>query len=288
MNRVALLLKTPAVALRQHDHPADSEHCDPDHETATQDSISFVETGAFDAHVDGEHWQLSAGTLFVARRGMTYSCRHEHEVPTDRCLTVTYTDRAVEDLMRVDLPALRPPLARTSARREYLRHRLRSCVAGDAIRLELLAGALFESLATNRPSAPARLDGRITPLMRHVDRAVELIETDFARDLTLGEIAGAAGLSPYYFARAFQKFLGIPPHRYLTSVRLRHAARLLDQGAGVTFTCYEVGFGSLSHFVTAFRKRFGVVPSAARRGSQVHGLRAGLSAPTWGKRSTRI
>jgi len=49
----------------------------------------------------------------------------------------------------------------------------------------------------------------------------------------------------------------------------------------VTFTCYEVGFGSLSHFVTAFRKRFGVVPSAVRRGGNAHALRAGLSAPSW-------
>jgi len=72
----------------------------------------------------------------------------------------------------------------------------------------------------------------------------------------------------------------VPPHRYLTGVRLRHAARLLDEGAGVTFTCYEVGFGSLSHFVTAFRKRFGVVPSAVKRGAYVQAVRAGLSMPS--------
>jgi AraC-like DNA-binding protein len=77
--------------------------------------------------------------------------------------------------------------------------------------------------------------------------------------------------------------VGTPPHRFLTGVRLRHAARLLDQGAAVTFTCYEVGFGSLSHFVTAFRKRFGVVPSAARGGVPLHTLRAGVSSPIWGK-----
>ena len=58
--------------------------------------------------------------------------------------------------MRVDLPALRPPLARLSARRQFLRHRLRSCVRGEEIRLELIAGALLESLGTNRRSAPAR------------------------------------------------------------------------------------------------------------------------------------
>jgi AraC-like DNA-binding protein len=281
MNRLAVLLRTPAVALVDFDHPAGSEHYDPDHEVSTQDSISFVEEGAFDAHVDDAHWELTPGTLFLTRPGMTFRCRHGERVPTDRCLTVSYSEGAIEDLMRMDLPALRPPLARMSARRQFLRHRLRSCVTGEEIRLELLAGALFESVAANRPSAPARMDGRLTPLMRRIDRAVQLIETEYARGLTLGDLASAAGLSTFYFARAFQRFVGVPPHRYLTGVRLRHAARMLHDGAGVTFTCYEVGFGSLSHFVTAFRKRFGVVPSAARQGAHVHVLRAGLSAPSW-------
>ena len=281
MNRIAPLLETPAVALMEFDHPPDADHCDPEQEVSSSDSISFVEDGSFDVHVDDEHWRLAPGTLFVARRGMAFSCHHTDEAPSDRCLTVSYSGGAVEDLMRIDLPALRPPFARMSARRQYLRHRLRSCVRGEEIRLELLAGALFESLALNRQSAPARVDATVTPLMRRIDRAVELIETDYARGLTLGDLAAAAGLSTYYFARTFQRFVGVPPHRYLTGVRLRHAARMLDDGAGVTFTCYEVGFGSLSHFVTAFRKRFGVVPSAAKRGAQVHALRSGLSAPTW-------
>jgi AraC-like DNA-binding protein len=277
------LLETPAVVLQEFDHPEGDVHHDPDHEVSLSDSISFVEQGTFDAHVDDERWRLEPGTLFLTRRGMPFSCRHVDEKPTDRCLTILYSEGAVEDLLRADLPPLRAPFARMSARRQYLRHRLRTCGRGDELRLELLAGALFESVAANRPSAPARVDGRVTALMRRVDRAVELIETDYARALTLGDLASAAGLSTYYFARAFQRFLGVPPHRYLTGVRLRHAARLLDEGAGVTFTCYEVGFGSLSHFVTAFRKRFGVVPSAARRGAPVHALRAGLSAPSWGR-----
>lgn len=281
MNRVAVLLATPAVTLQEFDHPPGDEHLDPEQESSSQDSISFVEEGVFHAHVDDEHWELAPGSLFITRRGMTFSCRHVDAVPNDRCLTVMYSDSAVEDLMRADLPALRPPFARLSARRQYLRHRLRSCSAGDHIRLDLLAGALFESLAANRPSAPARIDGNVTPLMRRIDRSVQLIETEYSRALTLGDLASAAGLSPFYFVRAFQRFVGVPPHRYLTGVRLRHAATMLDGGAGVTFTCYEVGFGSLSHFITAFRKRFGVVPSAARRGSVVPALRAGLSLPSF-------
>jgi AraC-like DNA-binding protein len=59
---------------------------------------------------------------------------------------------------------------------------------------------------------------------------------------------------------------------------------MLDDGAGVTFTCYEVGFGSLSHFVTAFRKRFGVPPTGLKTGLPLNPLRAGLSAPSFVRR----
>jgi AraC family transcriptional regulator len=291
MNRVALLLRTPAVALYDFDHPHGDVHADPDHERSPNDSISFVEHGAFDACVGGERWRIGAGDLFVTRRGMEFSCCHDDDMPTDRCLTISYADEAVEDLMRLDMPELRPPVARMSARRQYLRHRLESCGPGEELRFELIAGALYESLATNRPSAPARLDAATTPLMRRIDRAVQLVETGFSRPLTLADLASAAGLSPFYFARAFRRFVGVPPHRYLTAVRLRHAARLLDEGATVTFTCYEVGFGSLSHFVTAFRKRFGVVPSAARGAVNARALRSATSGALWtraGKESKAI
>jgi len=147
--------------------------------------------------------------------------------------------------------------------------------------LELLAGALYESLALNSTSARVPVGGRITPLMRQIDRSIELIECDFGRALTLDEIAQAAGMSSFHFARVFRSMVGVPPHRYLTAVRLRHAARLIGQGASVTHTCYEVGFGSLSHFVTAFKKRYGINPAEAKAGAACPTLRSALRTPIW-------
>jgi AraC-like DNA-binding protein len=280
MNRVALLLRTPSVTLCEFDHPTAAAHLDPDYEVSPQHSISFVEDGTFDARVGSQSVRLGPGSLFVTTRGMEFSCRHAEEMPSDRCLTVAYDEHAVESLMLAGVRALEPPAARVSMRQHFLRHRLRSCTPGEEVRFELLAGALFESLTIGQP-APVRVTAHISPLVRRIDRAVQLIEAEYARTLTLGDLASAAGLSPYYFARAFRRVVGMPPHRYLTAVRLRHAARLLVNGAGVTRTCFDVGFGSLSHFITAFRKRFGVVPSAVQRGASLPTLRAALSAPVW-------
>ena len=74
-------------------------------------------------------------------------------------------------------------------------------------------------------------------------------------------------MSLFHFARIFAELEGRPPHRVLTDVRLAHAAARLRDGASVTDTCFAVGFGSLSHFVTTYRRRYGTRPSDVRRAS---------------------
>jgi AraC-like DNA-binding protein len=280
MNRFAALAETPDVTLVSFDHPA-GVHQDPEFEVASTDCISFVDGGHFDVCFDGRRSRLAPGSLFLTTRGMSFSCTHDCEAPTDRCLSVSYGAAAVDDLHSAGVPPLQPPDAVVSYRQHYIAHRLRSCVPGDEVRLELLAGALYESLADERGSRRIPAVGSSTHLMRCVDRAIDLIEVEYGRTLTLRDLALAAGLSTFHFARVFRELTGLPPHRYLTAVRLRHAARLLEQGASVSASSLDAGFGSLSHFITAFRKRFGFPPSLVRRRGRQPALRAALAAPMW-------
>jgi len=287
MIRAHEILGTPSVRLAVFDHPPGDAHHDPDHEVAERHAISFVESGSFDVRVRGELWRFLPGTIFVAERDLEFSCAHDRECPEDRCLSVSYGEQAVEDLLGAGVPSPLPRAERSGARQSFLRHRLGSCEPGDELRLELIAGALFQSLAAGGEATTVRDGLRVTDVMRRMDRTVQLIEAEFARQLTLRELADAAGMSVYHFARVFRALTGLPAHRYLTAVRLRHAARRLDAGESVTRTCYAVGFVSLSHFITAFRKRFGVAPSAVARGVRYPILRASLASPIWRSVKTR-
>jgi len=281
MIRVHEILDTSSVKLAVFDHPPGDVHHDPAQEVSELHSISFVERGSFDVRVRGELWRFVPGTIFVTERELEFSCTHDSECPDDRCISVGYGEQTVQDLLDAGIPALRPRVEWSAARQSFLRYRLESCAPGDELRLELIAGALFQSLAAGGASRPVRDALRVTDVMRRIDRAVELIETSFARQLTLRELADAAGMSVYHFARVFREMTGLPAHRYLTAVRLRHAAQRLDEGDSVTHTCYAVGFASLSHFVTAFRKRFGLAPSAAAKGARYALLHASLASPIW-------
>lgn len=265
MNRVATLVRTSAVTLERFDHPPGHAHCDPERERATGHAVSFVETGTFRVRTTGAWRALGAGELFVTHPGLEFSCRHDDEQPVDCCLSVSYGEEAIESLRGAGLTLPATLVEAPTNRRAYLHHALTRCGRGDEARVEALAGALQWTRATPPTTAtPLFPAHRLRWFANRVDHAVMHIDAHYADPLSLSAMAREVGMSVFHFARVFRELQGLPPHRYLTSVRLARAQQHLRDGASVTETCFAVGFGSLSHFVTSYRRHFGVTPSASR------------------------
>ena len=125
--------------------------------------------------------------------------------------------------------------------------------------LHALAGLV--SRHTEARSAPRRVPRE----SRAIVRARALIEARYGEDLRLADLAGAAGLSPFYFLRAFRAATGLPPHAFLASVRVREAQRLLRAGRPLAEVAFETGFSSQSHFSSVFKGLIGVSPGSYAR-----------------------
>lgn len=108
-----------------------------------------------------------------------------------------------------------------------------------------------------RPLALGREPGPVT-------RARTLIEARFADDLSLGDLAVAAGLPRHLLIRAFRQETGTTPHAYLVNRRVLAARHLLRCGAAPSEVALAVGFFDQSHLTRAFKARFGVTPGAYR------------------------
>jgi AraC-like DNA-binding protein len=266
VNRVDTLVATPTVRLERFDHPPGVPHRDPERERASGHAVNFIDAGTFRVRTDGPWRVAGADRVFVTRPGLEFSCAHDDECPCDRCLSIRYSEQAIESLRGAGaaLPAgwLLPVTNRTA----YLRHALLVASGTDAARVEALAGAVLWALAAPPPARQALLaPARLTWYAARVDRALARIDADFAEPLTLTALAREAGLSVYQFARVFAELQGVPPHRYLTRVRLQAARGRLREGASVTEACFATGFNSLSHFITTYRRYFGGRPSLERR-----------------------
>ncbi len=105
-------------------------------------------------------------------------------------------------------------------------------------------------------------------MAERVRRVIELMQGDPSRALSLGEMAESVNLSPPYFCYLFKSITGVPPARYLKSLRMQRAATLLTTTfLSVKEIVRRVGCTDESHFVRDFKRIYGVTPSEYRNGA---------------------
>jgi len=101
--------------------------------------------------------------------------------------------------------------------------------------------------------------------LARLDRALTLIEERLASDLALPELAEAANLSLFHFARAFKAATGLAPHRYVLERRVDRARELLETAdASLTEVAERCGFASQPHMTHVFKRATGLTPGAYR------------------------
>jgi len=74
-----------------------------------------------------------------------------------------------------------------------------------------------------------------------VRRAIDLIDSEDGRDMSLEDIARDVNLSPAHFQRIFSRWVGISPKRFQQFLTLDHAKRLLQERHTTLDTATEVG-----------------------------------------------
>lgn len=107
---------------------------------------------------------------------------------------------------------------------------------------------------------------RVGMVDRRLRRAIEFMHDNCGRELGLNEIAAAAYLSEFHFARLFKKLTGATPHAYLAGLRIERARRLLaESDLPIVEVGATVGYASQSHFTKVFREATGMTPRAFRQ-----------------------
>ena len=150
---------------------------------------------------------------------------------------------------------------------EISREQLGRAAMLDAL-VRQLAIHLLRSRLTVSKSDHIELS-RAGPVDRRLRRAIEFMHDNFGRELALEEIASAAYLSEYHFARLFKQITGVSPHVYLANLRLERARKLLAQtGLAISEIASMVGYQSQSHFTKMFKSVTGVTPRAYREAAK--------------------
>ena len=127
----------------------------------------------------------------------------------------------------------------------------------DLIALTLGASRDAAEVAANRGVRAARLRAVKADIVRHLKD----------QSFNVTGLAARHGITPRYVQKLFERE-GLTFSQFLLDQRLARAHRLLgDPGLSdrtISVIAFECGFGDLSHFNRAFRRRYGETPSDVR------------------------
>lgn len=238
-------------------------------------SVTAVLRGDMDVVVGDESFTASAGESILTDSACMHAARAEREVE--------FVSIHVEPELVVELSA-DMGLASIGAEIRFKRAQI---IDGEVFRIaERMASEVLKARSGRRQMLDALLRevvvlllrshlsvrkstrielSRAGPVDRRLRRAIEFIHDNYASDVALGEMAAAAYLSEYHFARLFKQVTGVTPHVYLANVRLERARSLLTETSlPIVEVAAMVGYQSQSHFTRLFKSVTGVTPGAYR------------------------
>ena len=112
------------------------------------------------------------------------------------------------------------------------------------------------------------IDNRFVPTLFDFNEAwkidiLEFMNANYMYEFSLEELAHYTGRSLATFKRDFKKLSDLTPEKWLIRKRLEVAYQMMKEGGKRISDVYaEVGFKNPSHFSTAFKRQYGVPPTA--------------------------
>src|SRR5690606_32629641 len=123
---------------------------------------------------------------------------------------------------------------------------------------ELLSLLFNKPEGTDNESCPFKTDEEET--MR-IQQAKDILIKNMAEPPTLQELADEVGINIKKLKQGFKQVYGDTAYGFLFDYKMEYARKLLDSGTyNVNEVGSKIGYSTASHFIAAFKKKFGTTP----------------------------
>ncbi|WP_309123481.1 helix-turn-helix domain-containing protein [Paenibacillus sp.] len=101
---------------------------------------------------------------------------------------------------------------------------------------------------------------------QHISKVIDILEREYARDLSLHSVAEQLNLNPAYISRLFKQITGQSFVDYLKCVRIERSKELLSRsGMKVNEIGRLVGYGNAYYFIKVFKEMIGLTPGEYKK-----------------------
>ncbi len=127
--------------------------------------------------------------------------------------------------------------------------------------MEIL-GLYFHSSEPNLVACPFLKD---EDTVQKIHQAKSIMMNEWKNPPTIKQLSEQTGLNQYRLKAGFKEVYGTTVYGYAMDTRLNHARRMLNQGVqSVNDVAFNIGYTNPSHFIAAFKKKYGTTPRKYR------------------------
>lgn len=230
--------------------------------------IGFIEGGKRYLWCKGREYDLSAGDLILFNPRDNHYCSPIGEELLDyRAVNISpqvMLGAAREVTGQDCVPRFAQNVVYQSEAADWVGD-VYDAILTDAPRLEkeeaffcLLEQVLQEYAAPFERPGPPEPDEQIQKLCAYM-------EQNYAENISLDTLLSMTTLGKTCLLRSFTKQLGVSPYRYLQTIRIDRAKKLLEQGIRPIDAADRTGFSDQSHFTNFFKSFIGLTPRQYQR-----------------------
>lgn len=235
--------------------------------------LQLNEPGVIDWFSDGRHVSktIEPGQITICPANKLHSASFRHE---GRLVSVFFEPSFLAAVMDADItpdqielrweigidsPALRELILLLHA--EALKAN-----PSDSQYATAVARLIALHLVQNHSAKPTQIERRGGLSPTRLKKVTTLIQESLGREMTLQELADAAGLSVFHFSRAFRQSTGMSPFQFVLKCRVNQARKLLlAPMARIHDVALDCGFCDQAHLTRHFKKVTGLTPAAYMR-----------------------
>jgi AraC family transcriptional regulator len=213
---------------------------------------------------------MAPGALFILPGGTDVGIQLEHPLESLHI----YVRKAVLDRVAAEMDApdaellprmgVRDPLIEQLALsvREHMERRESQSARQIDYVAQLMAARLLRKHSAQTEQASAPPPRRVEDAIR---RVIEHMEGNLAEPLGVQRLERISGLGSRRFSSEFKRVTGMSPHRYLMTLRVERAKRMLQHREPIAEIAVACGFSHQEHLTNVFRRFTSVTPGAYRR-----------------------
>lgn len=230
--------------------------------------IGFIEGGKRHLWCKGQEYDLRSGDLILFNPRDNHYCAPVGGEPLDyRALNIQpeVMLRAAKEIAGMDcVPCFTQNVVYQSETAVSVGE-VYDAILADAPRLQkeetffyLLEQVLQEYAAPFESFDAPEPDAQIQKLCTYM-------EQHYADNISLETLLSMTSFGKTYLLRSFTKQLGVSPYRYLQTIRIDKAKKLLEQGVEPVEAADRTGFSDQSHFTNFFKSFIGLTPKQYQR-----------------------